>query len=72
MIKRIIATFIILLIACAVSGCGEDLPRVVIYTGTIKNYRNIDIGKPYVYEGFDIESTDNGKDLILHFTNGEK
>ena len=67
MVKKIIAFSILLLTVCIISGCGVSYPSIRIYTSRFEAFRDIDIGKPYVYEGFDIENTDSGKDLILHF-----
>lgn len=54
------------------SGCGEHFPAVEVHSGFGKSYITIDVGKPYMYKDFDIEATDGGKDLILHFTEGEE
>ena len=72
MSKRIILIFLLLLIVCTVSGCDEHYPNVVVNNAVTESPREITIGKPYVYVGFDLESTDGGKDLILHFTEGEE
>ena len=71
MTKKIIAIFLVLLIVCAVSGCGENYPYVEVHNAIWGSVREILIGKPYTYNGFDVENTDGGKDLILHFTEGE-
>lgn len=72
MSKRIISIFLFLLIVCTVSGCGEQYPTVLIRAGASATGVTIDIGKPYVYKDFDIETIDGGKDLILHFTEGKE
>lgn len=72
MTKKIIAIFLVLLIVCTVSGCGEHYPNVVVNNACTESTRQITIGKPYTYIGFDLENTDGGKDLILHFTEGEE
>ena len=65
------AIIVMILSAIFLSGCADNnYPRVIISTALKSNYINIDIGQPYVYKGFDVESTDNGKDLILHFEDG--
>lgn len=66
------AILVMILSAIFLSGCvsNNDYPKVTIVADYRSNYINIDIGKPYVYKGFDVESTDNGKDLILHFEEG--
>lgn len=58
---------IALILFLVLSGCGEHLPKVEIHSGGGASYITIDIGKPYAYKDFDIEKTDEGKDLILHF-----
>ena len=72
MTKKIIAIFLLLLIVCTVSGCNEDYPCVVVHNSHLESSREITIGKPYTYIGFDLENTDGGKDLILHFEEGEE
>jgi hypothetical protein len=65
--KKIIATIAVLGMAL-LTGCGgKQYPEVIINTSVFSSYRTISIGNPYEYIGFDIESTDGGKDLILHF-----
>lgn len=66
------AIIVMILSAISLSGCSvdNDYPKVTISTAFKSNYIDIDIGQPYVYKGFDMESTDNGKDLILHFEEG--
>lgn len=71
MTKKIIAIFLVLLIVCTVPGCGEHYPNVEVVTSLTDSTREITIGEPYTYIGFDLENTDSGKDLILHFTEGE-
>lgn len=69
--KRIILIFLLLLIVGMFSGCDENYPYVVVNNAKVESNREISIGKPYTYIGFDIEDTDGGKDLILHFTKCE-
>ena len=65
--KKIIATIAVLSMALLM-GCGSKrYPEVIINPAVFSSYRTISIGDPYEYIGFDIESTDGGKDLILHF-----
>lgn len=71
MCKRIILTFFLLLIVCTFSGCDENYPTVIVDNDRWETDREIAIGEPYSYQGFDLENTDGGKDLILHFTEGE-
>ena len=54
-------------IAVMLCGCGNHLPEVRINTGVFKSVITIDVGNGYEYTGFDIETVDGGKDLILHF-----
>lgn len=65
--------FIIALLVGAVflTGC-EHYPRVLVDTGTFEHVIEIDIGSQYQYEGFDAENIDEGKDLILHFNEGNE
>lgn len=72
MSKRIISIFLFLLIVCTVTGCGEHYPHVTIHNAAWESTREITIGKPYVYVGFDLKNTDGGKDLILHFVEDEE
>ena len=53
------------------SGCGEHYPAIKIFPGAWSSYINIDVGKPYIYKGFDTITTNEGKNLILHFEKGE-
>lgn len=62
------SVFVLFLI---LTGCGEQYPTVQIIGGANSTGVTIDIGKPYVYKDFDIEPIDGGKDLILHFVEGE-
>ena len=71
MMKKLIFVAFAMVSLFTLSGCGEHLPTVEVNPGFGKSYITIDIGKPYVYKDFDIEVTDGGKDLILHFTEGE-
>ena len=66
-----ILILLLLLVACLFAGCDEDYPSVVVHNNRAESSREISIGKPYTYIGFDIEDTDGGKDLILHFTKCE-
>lgn len=72
MSKRIVSIFLLLLIVCTASGCDEDYPYVVVNNDRAQSNRVISIGKPYTYIGFDLENTDGGKDLILHFEESEE
>ena len=56
----------------ALSEAEDGYPEVIIYSGGLGYNANIIIGKPYVYIGFDAESAEGHKDLILHFTEGEE
>lgn len=69
--KKLIFVASALTLLLTLSGCGEHFPMVEVYTGYGKSRITIDIGKPYVYKDFDIEATDGGKNLILHFVEGE-
>ena len=69
--KKLIFVTSALILLLTLSGCGEHFPAVEIHSGFGKSYIIIDVGKPYVYKDFDIEVTDVGKDLILHFVEGE-
>ena len=70
--KHKVLILLLILSVLALSGCADnDYPKVTIDTALKSNFICIDIGQPYVYKVFDIESTDKGKDLILHFTEGE-
>ena len=69
--KKLIFVTSALILLLTLSGCGEHFPTVEIHTGFGKSYITIDVGKPYVYKDFDIEVTNSGKDLILHFVEGE-
>lgn len=70
--KKLIFVTSALIVLLTLSGCGEYLPEVEINLGPRKSYITIDIGKPYAYKDFDIENTDGGKDLILHFVEVEE
>lgn len=71
--KKFIFVFSALVLMSALSGCdGEQYPTVRVITGGTATGIDIDIGKPYVYMGFDLETIDGGKDLILHFVEGEE
>ena len=50
----------------------DGYPEVIIYSGGRSSNANITIGKPYVYIGFDVESAEGHKDLILHFMEDEE
>ena len=67
MSKRIILLFILLLFVCSSSGCDENYPSVVVQNDRWESAREVTIGEPYSYQGFDLENTDGVKDLILHF-----
>lgn len=71
--KKFIFVTSVLFLMSALSGCGEEqYPTVRVTTGANATGIDIDIGSPYVYKGFDIETIDGNKDLILHFTEGEE
>ncbi len=59
-------------IAVMLCGCGNHLPEVRINPGVFKSEITIDVGNGYAYTGFDIETVDGGKDLILHFVEAEE
>lgn len=69
--KKMIFVISVLVLFLALTGCGEQYPTVEVRSGSNANGINIDIGKPYVYKGFDLETIDGGKDLTLHFVEGE-
>lgn len=69
--KRFIFVAFSTILLLILSGCGEHFPSVEVHGGFGKSYISIDIGKPYVYKDFDVEKTDGGKDLILHFEEGK-
>ena len=66
MAKKIIALMLCIIIGVTLCGCAS-YPNVRIDTGTWDVVRDIDIGAPYEYIGFDAQTTDKGKNLILHF-----
>ena len=70
--KKLIFVSISLIFLFTLSGCEENLPTVEIHYGGWTSYITIDIGMPYMYKDFDIEKTDEGKDLILHFVKENK
>ena len=70
--KRLIFAVFSTVSLLTLSGCGEQYPTVEVHNGPWKSYITIDIGKQYVYKDFDVEETDGGKDLILHFMEDEK
>ena len=65
--KKIIATIAVLSMALLTGYGSKRYPEVIIMPSMFSSYRTISIGDPYEYVGFDIESPDGGKDLILHF-----
>lgn len=69
--KKLIFVAFALILLLTLSGCEENLPRAEVHTGGWSSSIIIDVGKPYVYKDFDVEATDGGKDLILHFVGGE-
>lgn len=69
--KKFIFVASVLILLFTLYGCGEHLPTVEVHNGYWKSYITIDVGKPYVYKDFDVENTDGGKDLILHFVEDE-
>ena len=70
--KKIITAIAVLSMAL-LTGCGSKrYPEVIIRPAMFSSYRTISIGDPYEYIGFDVESTDGGKDLILHFETERK
>ena len=58
-------------VAMSLSGCGNHYPSVKIDEGLFYECIDIDIGSPYKYKDFDVVPIDGGKDLILHFVEGE-
>jgi uncharacterized lipoprotein YehR (DUF1307 family) len=69
--KKLIFVAFAMVSLFTLSGCGEYYPTAKVSTGYWNSYITIDVGKPYVYKDFDIDTTDGGKDLILHFVEGE-
>lgn len=69
--KKLIFVAFAMVSLFTLSGCGENFPAVEVHKGYWKSYITIDVGEPYVYKDFDIEVTDGGKDLILHFVEGK-
>lgn len=69
--KKLIFVAIALIFLFTLSGCGEQFPTVQVCFGLGRSNITIDVGKPYAYKDFDIEVTDGGKDLVLHFVEGE-
>ena len=67
-----ILLLMLLLAVLSLAGCAEHLPEIRINTGWNTSWIDISIGKPYEYKGFDIETTDTTKDVILHFEKVEK
>lgn len=69
-----ICVAIFILLSTLLTGCGENYPLVKVRQGEMSSFVDICIGKPYKYDGFDIQTLDNGdKELILHFRiNDEK
>ena len=61
------AFIVITTILFGLAGCGEHFPVVMIEESVFSSRIDIDIGHGYEYTGFDIETTDGGKDLVLHF-----
>ena len=66
--KRLILLVAFAAITVMLCGCGTHLPEVRINPGVFKSVITIDVGNGYEYTGFDIETVDGGKDLILHFS----
>ena len=69
--KNMIFVGSVLILFLVLSGCGEQYPTVRVIIGEHANSIDIDIGNPYVYKDFDLETIDGGKDLTLHFVEGE-
>ena len=65
--KRLILIVLFATITVMLCGCGNNLPSVTINPSMFKSVITIDVGNGYDYTGFDIETVDGGKDLILHF-----
>lgn len=56
------------LILSTLTGCQENRhPSVLIDSGMFKAVSRIDIGNKYEYVNFDVNETDTGKDVIVHF-----
>ena len=68
--KRLILLIAFVAIAVMLCGCGSHLPEVSINPGVFKSVITIDVGNGYEYAGFNIETVDGEKDLILHFVEG--
>lgn len=64
--KKIVLIVISALIIFGLCGCSK-YPLVHVDTGPFDANREITMGSPYKYDGFDIESTEEGNDVILHF-----
>lgn len=64
--KKIVLIIISALIIFGLCGCG-GYPNVRVDTGPFDAVHAITMGSPYKYGGFDIESTEDGNDVILHF-----
>ena len=64
--KKIVLIIISALIIFGLCGCGQ-YPLVHVDTGFFNATHSITMGSPYKYDGFDIESTEDGNDVILHF-----
>lgn len=69
--KKMLFAGSVLILLLTLSGCGEQYPEVRVVSGEYANRIDISIGSPYVYKGFDLETNDGGKDLTLHFVEGE-
>lgn len=70
--KGLVLIIALIILSQCLTGCGNNLPSVTINPSMFESLINIDIGSGYKYTGFDIESTDGGKDLILHFVEDEE
>ena len=67
--KKIIIILAVLM-CLALSGCHESYPYVWIHESFLSDTRQIDIGKPYKYQGFHLEKEDDGTlNVIITFKN---
>jgi len=65
--RKIFIIFVLVVVTLSLSGCGENYPRIYIYEKWTRDPRTIDMGNSYRFSGFDIESVEDGKNLIIHF-----
>ena len=70
--KKFILIVFALIFLFTLSGCEEPFPTVDVHNRDWKSYITIEVSKRYVYKDFDIEVTNEGKDLILHFMEAKR